>query len=50
VRDILKSAGFGGEISAHDEQVGSGDLDTMLAVCSRIGVLGKILRGRDHKL
>jgi SAM-dependent methyltransferase len=45
VRGILQSAGFGEiEITAHDEQVGSGDLDAMLAVCSRVGALGKILR------
>jgi SAM-dependent methyltransferase len=45
VRGILQRAGFGKiEITAHDEQVGSGDLDTMLAVCSRVGALGKILR------
>jgi SAM-dependent methyltransferase len=45
VRGILEGAGFGEiEITAHDEQVGSGDLDTMLAVCSRVGALGKILR------
>jgi SAM-dependent methyltransferase len=45
VRGILESAGFGAiEITAHDEQVGSGDLDAMLAVCSRVGALGKILR------
>jgi SAM-dependent methyltransferase len=45
VRSILKRAGFGEiEIAAHDEPVGSGDLDTMLAVCSRVGALGKILR------
>jgi hypothetical protein len=41
----LEKAGFGEiEIAAHDEQVGSGDLNTMLAVCSRVGALGKILR------
>jgi SAM-dependent methyltransferase len=45
VRGILESAGFGEiEITAHDEQVGSGDVETMLAVCSRVGALGKILR------
>jgi SAM-dependent methyltransferase len=45
VRRILEDAGFGAiEISAHDEQVGSGDLDAMLAVCTRVGGLGKILR------
>ena len=26
------------------ERVGSGDIDTMLAVCMRVGALGKILR------
>ena len=45
VRAILERAGFGKiEIAAHDELVGSGDLDTMIAVCSRVGALGKILR------
>jgi SAM-dependent methyltransferase len=45
VRRILEGAGFEDiEITAHDEMVGSGDLDTMLAVCSRVGALGKILR------
>jgi SAM-dependent methyltransferase len=45
VRGILQRAGFEDVvITAHDEQVGSGDLDTMLAVCSRVGALGKILR------
>lgn len=42
---ILERAGFAEiEIAARDELVGSGDLDTMLAVCSRVGALGKILR------
>jgi len=45
VRGILERAGFTEiEITAHDEPVGSGDLDAMLAVCSRVGALGKILR------
>lgn len=45
VRGILESAGFGEiEIAAHDELVGSGDLETMLAVCTKVGALGKILR------
>jgi SAM-dependent methyltransferase len=45
VRDILGRAGFEEiEITPHDERVGSGDVDTMLAVCSRVGALGKILR------
>jgi SAM-dependent methyltransferase len=45
VHGILERAGFEQiEITARDAQVGSGDLDTMLAVCSRVGALGKILR------
>jgi SAM-dependent methyltransferase len=49
VRGILESAGFGEiEITARDEQVGSGDLDTMLAICTRIGALGKILREKPE--
>jgi SAM-dependent methyltransferase len=45
VRGILDAAGFEQiSITAHDEKVGSGDLETMLAVCSRVGALGKILR------
>jgi SAM-dependent methyltransferase len=45
VRGILERAGFGEiNITAHDEQVGSGDLDATVAVCSRVGALGKILR------
>src|SRR5262249_33795151 len=42
---ILETAGFNGiEITARDQQVGSGDLDTMLAVSTRVGALGRILR------
>src|SRR3954471_20518053 len=38
VRDILQGAGFAKiEITPHDEPVGSGDLETMLTVCSRVG-------------
>lgn len=45
VRAILEATGFGQiAIAPHDELVGSGDLDAMLAVCSRVGALGKILR------
>jgi SAM-dependent methyltransferase len=45
VRGILEGAGFAQvEITAHDDLVGSGSLDSMLAVCSRVGALGKILR------
>lgn len=45
VRGILERAGFAEiAIAAHDEPVGSGDLDSMVAVCSKVGALGKILR------
>ncbi len=45
VRGFLERAGFSEiELTPHDEQVGSGDLDAMLAVCTRVGALGKILR------
>ena len=45
VRGILERTGFGEiEITARDERVGSGDLDTMLAVYSQVGALGEILR------
>src|SRR5947207_12657968 len=51
VRGILERAGFDEiNITAHDEQVGSGDLDTMLAVCLRVGALGKILRENPELL
>jgi SAM-dependent methyltransferase len=49
LRSILERAGFVEiEITAHDERVGSGDLDRMLAVCTRVGALGKILRERPE--
>jgi len=45
VHGILKGAGFEDiDITAHDVKVGSGNLDAMLTVCSRVGALGKILR------
>lgn len=45
VRDILERSGFDHiEIVAHDELVGSGDLDTVLTVLTKVGALGKILR------
>lgn len=45
VRDTLSAAGFEDiEISAHDEEVGSGDLDSMLELTLRVGSLGKIVR------
>lgn len=44
-RAILEGAGFADvEIAPHDKAVGSGSLEAMLAVCSRAGSLGKILR------
>jgi SAM-dependent methyltransferase len=45
VRGILASAGYTSvEVAAHDEKVGSGDLQTALALALRIGPLGAILR------
>ena len=45
VRGILANAGFTGvDITPHDEKVGSGDLETALALALRIGPLGAILR------
>lgn len=45
MRSLLHGAGFAEiDITACDEQVGCGDLESMLAVCSRVGSLGKILR------
>ncbi len=45
VRGVLAAAGFQGiAITACDQPVGSGDLEAMLAVCTRVGALGKILR------
>ncbi len=45
LRGILEQAGFDSiDIAARDDLVGSGDLDAMLAVCTRVGALGKILR------
>jgi SAM-dependent methyltransferase len=45
VRHILERAGLEDiDISAHDEEVGSGDLDSMLELALRVGSLGKIVR------
>jgi len=45
VRGILASAGFTAvELAAHDQKVGSGDLETALALALRIGPLGALLR------
>jgi SAM-dependent methyltransferase len=45
VRAILAEAGFEDiEITAHDEQVGSGDAASMLELSLRVGSLGKIVR------
>jgi SAM-dependent methyltransferase len=47
IREILASAGFADvKIVPHDEQVGCGNFQAMVDVCSRVGALGKILR--DH--
>ena len=45
VRRILAEAGFEDiAIAAYDEKVGSGDLETMVAVSLCVGFLGKIMR------
>lgn len=45
IREVLARAGFIDiEIAAHDELVGSGNLQGMVDVCSRVGALGAILR------
>ena len=49
IRAILGDAGFVDiEIARHDELVGSGSLQAMVEVCSRVGALGAILRDRPH--
>jgi hypothetical protein len=43
--EVLAQAGFIAiEFAAHDELVGSGNLQGMVDVCSRVGALGSILR------
>jgi SAM-dependent methyltransferase len=45
VKGILASAGFTAvEVTPHDDKVGSGDLETALALALRIGPLGALLR------
>jgi ubiquinone/menaquinone biosynthesis C-methylase UbiE len=45
IREVLTHAGFiDVEVAAHDELVGSGNLQGMMDVCSRVGALGAILR------
>jgi ubiquinone/menaquinone biosynthesis C-methylase UbiE len=45
IRDTLSAAGFVDiEISSHDQEVGSGDLNSMLELSLRVGSLGKIVR------
>jgi len=44
VREILAAAGFEAvNIAPHDEEVGSGDLETAVALSLRIGMLGRFL-------
>jgi len=46
---LMRAAGFEAiEITAHDEVVRSGDLASMVDVCSRVGALGAILREHPH--
>jgi hypothetical protein len=43
--DVLRSAGFAKiEIEAFDARVSSGNLDAMMAVLTKVGALGKLLR------
>lgn len=45
MRAILEKAGFKDiRISAHDQAVTSGDLDTMTTVLLKVGPLGRIVR------
>lgn len=45
IRAVLARAGFVDvQVSPHDELVGSGDLQGMVDVCTRVGALGAILR------
>ncbi len=45
--DVLRSAGFAKiEIEAFDARVSSGNLDAMMAVLTKVGALGKLLRER----
>lgn len=49
IRAILSAAGFQAiDIAAHDQPVGSGDLEIMLEVSLRVGALGVILRQAPH--
>jgi SAM-dependent methyltransferase len=49
IYDTLSVSGFEAiEIAAHDEEVGSGDLDSMLELTLRVGSLGKIVRECPH--
>lgn len=49
VRGVLAKAGFDKvEVAPHDDKVGSGDLETALALALRIGPLGAFLRENPH--
>ena len=49
LRMVLGAAGFVQiSIDPHDELVSSGSLEAMVAVCSRVGALGAILREHPH--
>jgi SAM-dependent methyltransferase len=49
VRRVLAGAGFEAvEVAPHDEMVGSGDLETALALALKIGPLGAFLRENPH--
>lgn len=47
--NLMRAAGFRAiRIDAHDALVSSGDLESMVEVCSRVGALGAILREHTH--
>ena len=49
IHQVLDGVGFlDVEITSRDEWVGSGSLQDMVAVCSRVGALGAILRDHPH--
>lgn len=50
VRGILAAAGFGDvSITAHNEKVGGGDLDTVVGLSLKVGPLGGLLREHPDK-
>jgi SAM-dependent methyltransferase len=49
LREVLTRAGYDGtDIREHDAEVRSGDLQSMVSVCSRVGSLGALLRAHPE--